>query len=76
MVVAHIGANGLFLETDRWGGTPGERTTGKDLDSSQRVRDHLVVFHLVPAIPDFILAKNLECYNNNLEQTLMLLHSE
>ena len=25
----------------------------EDSDSSQRVRDHLVVYHLVPAITDF-----------------------
>ena len=48
----------------------------KDLDSSQRVRDHLVAYHLAPAITDFILDENWECCNNELEQTLTLLHSE
>jgi len=37
--VAHIRANGLSLETDRWGRTRGE---GRGLDNSQRVRDHFV----------------------------------
>jgi len=31
---------------------------------------------LAPAITDFILDENLVCCNNDLEQTLMLLHSE
>jgi len=48
----------------------------EDSDRSQRVRDHLVAYHLVPAITDFILNENWECCNNNLEQTLTLLHSE
>jgi len=34
------------------GGEHEERT--EDLDSSQRVRDHLVAYHLAPAITDFI----------------------
>jgi len=51
-----------------------ERT--EDLDSSHRVRDHLVACHLAPAITDFILDANRECCNNELEQTLTLLHSE
>jgi len=66
----------MGFETDRWGGALGERTIAKDLDSSQRVRDHLVVYHLAFAIPDFDLDENLECCNNDLEQTLTLLHSE
>jgi len=50
MVVAHIRANGLRLK----GG--GEHEEGvEDLDSNQRVHDHLVVCHLVPTINDFIL---------------------
>jgi len=48
----------------------------EDLDSSQGVRDHLVAYHLAPAITDFILDKNRVCCNNNLEQALTLLHSE
>jgi len=48
----------------------------EDSDSSQRVRDHLVVYHLAPAITDFILDENRECCNSDLEQTLTLLHSE
>ena len=66
MVVAHIGANGCSLDEDRT----------EDLDSSQGVRDHLVAYHLVPAITDFISDENRECCNNDLEQTLALLHSE
>jgi len=73
MVVAQIGANGLSLETDRWGRARGEI---KDLDSSQRVRDHLVAYHLAPTINDFILAENRECCHNELEPTLTLLRSE
>jgi len=56
------------------GGEHEERA--EELDSSQRVRDHLVAYHLVPAITDFILDENRECCNNDLEQTLTLLHSE
>jgi len=48
----------------------------EDLDSSQGVRDHLVAYHLTPAITDFISNENRVCCNNDLEQTLMLLHSE
>ena len=39
-------------------------------------RDHLVAYHLAPAITDFISDKNRACCNNDLEQTLTLLHSE
>jgi len=46
------------------------------LYSSQRVRDHLIAYHLAPAITDFILDENRICCNNELEQTLTLLHSE
>jgi len=38
-----------------------------DLDSSQGVRDHLVAFHLAPAITDFISDENQVCCNNDLE---------
>jgi len=48
----------------------------EDSDSSQRARDHLVAYHLAPAITDFISDENQECCNNDLEQTLTLLHSE
>ena len=42
----------------------------EDLDSSQRVRDHLIAHHLAPAITDFIVDENQECCNNEYEQTL------
>jgi len=48
----------------------------EDLDSSQRVRDHSVAYHLASAITDVILDGNLECCNNGFEQTLTLLHSD
>jgi len=48
----------------------------QDLDCSRRVCDHLVVYHLAPAITDFISDENRVCCNNDLEQTLTLLHSE
>jgi len=51
-------------------------TRAEDLDSSLRVRDHLVAYHLAPAITDFISDENRECCNNDLEQTLTLPHSE
>jgi len=66
MVVAHIGANGCSLDEDRT----------EDLDSSQGVRDHLVAYHLLPAITDFISDETRECCNKDLEQTLTALHSE
>jgi len=56
------------------GGEHEERA--EDLDSSQGVRDHLVAYHLAPAITDFISDENRVCCNNDLEQTLTLLHSE
>jgi len=52
------------------GGEHEERA--EDLDSSQGVRDHLVAYHLAPAITDFISDKNRVCCNNDLEQTLTL----
>jgi len=55
------------------GGEHEERA--EDLDSSQGVRDHLVAYHLAPAITDFISDVHRECCNNDLEQTLKLLHS-
>jgi len=56
------------------GGEHEERA--EDLDSSQRAHNHLVACHLAPAITDFILDEDRECCNNDLEQTLTLLHSE
>jgi len=48
----------------------------EDLDSSHKVHDRLVAYHLAPAITDFYSDENRECCNNDLEQTLTLLHSE
>ena len=73
MVVAHIGANGLSLETDRWGRARGE---SRGFRQQPMGTDHLVAYHLAPAITDFISDENRVCYNNDLEQTLTLLHSE
>jgi len=56
------------------GGEHEERA--EDLDSSQGVRDHLVAYHLAPAVTDFISDANRVCCNSDLEQTLTLLHSE
>ena len=41
------------------GGEHEERA--EDLDSSQGVRDHLVAYHLAPAITDFISDENRVC---------------
>jgi len=73
----------LWLTSEQMGSGFPLRPTGggeheeraEDLDSSQRVRNHLVAYHLAPAITDFISDENRMCCNNNLEQTLMLLHS-
>jgi len=46
------------------------------VDSSKRLRDHLVVYHLAPVMTDFISDENWECCNNELEQTLTLLQGE
>jgi len=56
------------------GGEHEERA--EDFHSSQVGRDHLVAYDLAPAITDFISDANRVCCNNNLEQTLTLLHSE
>jgi len=48
----------------------------QNLDNSQRVRDHLVAYHLALAITDFISNENLECCNNDLKRKLTLVHSE
>jgi len=65
----------LWLTSDQMG-FPLRLTGGKeheereqDLDSSQGVRDHLVVYHLAPAITDFISDENRVYCNNNLEDT-------
>ena len=51
-----------FPSTPTGGGEHEERAG--DLDSSQRVRDHLVAYHLVPVITDFILDENQETILN------------
>jgi len=56
------------------GGEHEERA--EDLDGSRGVCDHLVAYHLAPATTDFISDENRVCCNNDLEQTLTLLHSE
>jgi len=49
----------------------------EDLDSSQGVRGpYLLAYHLAHAITDFISDENRVCCNNELEQTLTLLHSK
>ena len=63
-----------FLLRPTGGGEHKERA--QDLDSSQGVRDHLVAYHLAPAITDFISDENRVCCKNDLEQTLTLVHSE
>jgi len=55
------------------GGEHEERA--EHLDSSQRVRDHLVAYHLAPAITDFVLDENRKCCNNEPEKAIMLMHS-
>ena len=42
---------------------------------TRTIRDHLVAYHLAPAITDFISDENRVYCNNDLEQTLTLLHS-
>jgi hypothetical protein len=72
----------LWLTSDQMG-FPLRPTGGReheeradDLDSSQGARDHLVAYHLAPAITAFISDENRVCCNNDLEQTLTLLHSK
>jgi len=56
------------------GGEHEERA--EDLDSSRGVRDHLVAYCLAPVITD-VVSDEIRAYcNNDLEQTLTLLHSE
>jgi len=64
---------GFFLRSTGGGEHEGR---AEDLDSSQRVRDHLVAYHLASAITDIISDENRECCINEFEQTLTLLHSE
>jgi len=72
----------LWLTTEQMGfplrptGGGERKERAEDLDSSQGVRDLLVAYHLAPVIIDFISNENRECCNNDLEQTLTLLHSE
>ena len=73
MVVAHIGANELSLQTDRWRRARGE---SRGFRQQPKGTSPLSCLPLVPAITDFILDANWECCNNDLEQTLTLLHSE
>jgi len=56
------------------GGEHEERA--ENLESSQGVCNHLVAYHLAPAITDFISDENRVCCNNDLEQTRTLLQSE
>ena len=62
----------LWLTSERMGfplrptGGGEHEERAEDLDSSQRVRDHLVAYHVAPAITDFILDENQECCNNEL----------
>jgi len=62
----------LWLTSERMGfplrptGGGEHEERAEDLDSSQRVRDHLVAYHVAPAITDFILDENPECCNNEL----------
>jgi len=46
---------------------PKPTAAAEDLDSSQGVRDHLVAYHLAPAITDFISDENRVCCNNDFE---------
>ena len=70
----------LWLTSEQMGfslkptGGGGHEERAEDLDSSQGVRNHLVAYHLAPAITDFILDENRVCCNNDL--TLTPLHSE
>jgi len=57
------------------GGERASEERAEDLDSSQGVRDHLVAYDLAPAITDFISDENRVCCNNDLVQTLTMLHS-
>jgi len=74
MVVAHIGANGHPLRLTG-GGEHEERAA--DLDSSQRVRVHLVAYHLAPATrkkPIFTnLKKNIRTHRASSKGTILLL---
>jgi len=75
MVVARIRANGLSIQTDRWGKARGE-SLSRGFRQQPKGRDHLVAYPLAPAITDFILDGNRECCNIERKQTLTLLYSE
>jgi len=72
----------LWLTSEQMGFPLRPRGGGKhekraqELDSIQRAHDHLVAYHLAPAITDFIVDENQECCSIDLEQILALLHSE
>ena len=71
-----MGPGFLLRPTGDSEGRESTRREERFLDSSQRVRDHSVTYHLSPAIADFILDMNRGCCNYELLQTLTLLHSE
>jgi len=73
MCVAHIGAYGLSLETERRGRA---EESAQDLDSSQRARDYLVAHHLAPAITNFILDENRSCCGMEFEKKRMIMYGE
>ena len=54
----------------RLGPTRGEEHAerAEDLDSSQGVCDHLVAYHLAPAITDFVSDENRVCCTTNLNR--------
>ena len=72
----------LWLTSEQMGfplrptGRGEHKERAEDLDSSQEVSE--IAYHLAPAITDFISEsdENRKCCNNDLEQTLTLLHSE
>ena len=72
MVVAHVRANGVPLESIRWGRARGEsrgfRQQPKGTSQLSCVSQG--------AITEFVLDENRECCNNKFKQTLMLLHNE
>ena len=73
MVVAHIRANGVSLETNRWGRARGE---GRGFRQQPRGTRPLSCVSLGACVTDFISDENRVCCNTNFEQTLTLLHSE
>jgi len=71
MVVAHIGANGHPLRLTG-GGEHEERAA--DLDSSQRVRVHLVAYHLAPATRKKPIFTNLKKIFEHIELPAKVLY--